>query len=123
MKVNILGAPSPPPEGVGKQVAIQDYRQPIRKMIQPDSGIRQVILLPQTFAWITVSLAPTNGGTATLYRTISDPDRITADTAIWHPWDHGAITAPAHYDYENPWLAFSVECDQPTLFELVAKNQ
>jgi len=122
MNVNILGA-NTPIYGKGKQVRIMDFLKPIRKMVIPESGVRQVILLPHTFAWITVSLAPTNGGTATLYRTISSSDRILADTAIWHEWDHGAITAPAYYDYENPWMAFSVECDQPTLFELVPKDQ
>lgn len=121
MNVNILGAETPP-QGVGKKATVMDFRSPIRKMVLPGNGVRQVILLPRTFAWITVSLAPTNGGTATLYRTISHPDRIMADTAIWHEWDHGPITTPNWYEYENPWLAFSVECNQPTLFELVAKE-
>ena len=122
MDVNIIGA-NPPSNGKGKQIRIQDFLQPIRKMVIPEAGVRQVVLLPLTFAWITVSLAPTNGGTATLYRTISGSDRILADTAIWHEWDHGVITEPAYYDYENPWMAFSVDCTQPTLFELVPKDQ
>lgn len=110
-------------EGYTKLSKAQDFKRPIRKIILPEAGVRQVILLPQTFAWITVSLAPETGGSATLYGTISAPLRIETDEAIWHPWPNGTITSPGYHTYENPWLAFWVDSDVRTLFELVLKNQ
>lgn len=118
MEVEILGAPK---IEESKLTIPGDFVRPIRKMIHPKPGVRQVVLLPIKFAWCTVSLAPKGGASANLYRTISSPDDIKNDTAVWHEWDHGQITSPKWYEWENPWLAFSVECTGPTRIEIVAK--
>lgn len=120
MSVNILGA-APPSNGVGTQAIPQDFRAPIRYKVKPEDGVDQIILLPHSFQWCTVSVAPSAGSTATLYRTVSSPERIRQGKAIWHKWDHGEINAPAYYDWENPWVAFKIECSGPTLVEIVAK--
>lgn len=121
MDVKVLGTNSDFPGGDLRK--IMDFVAPIRKSYIPEPNVRQVIVPPMKFAWYTVSLAPigTGGGSVNLYHTISDPDAIMRDEAIWHEWTHGAITSPAYHFYENPWLAFSVVGDRRALLEILTK--
>jgi len=107
------------PQGVGTKAKLQDLKGPIRAVIHPEDDSYHVFALPWTFAWNTISIAPE--GTATIYFTISSPESIRSDTAIWHEWGQGTISEPSWHEWENPWLAMRVDCDATTIVEIAGK--
>lgn len=109
----------PTPNGVGTRAIMQDMKSPIRGTVTPVPDSYHVFVLPQVFAWCTLSVAPQ--GSATIYFTISSPESVRSGSAVWHKWDQDAVTAPAWHSWEHPWMALRVDCDAPTRIEIAAK--
>lgn len=72
------------------------------------AGQAQDIFLPNRGASLSIAVQPGAGGSVGVQFCVCAPDVAKSGSAVWIPWQHGAVSAAAGLDSDKPTTAFRV---------------